>query len=124
VLARFEAIDQQVQTVSEQEAAVRGAMEEQGSGSKQILEYIGKLNDITQVIEEDSGEMRSGSREIMEESKKLEALTQEIRVGMQEMAGRAEAIDTAVREVEDLSGENKRHIEVLAGEIGKFKVGG
>jgi hypothetical protein len=28
-----------------------------------------------------------------------------------------------VRRVDDLSGENKRHIDVLAGEIGEFKTG-
>jgi methyl-accepting chemotaxis protein len=124
VIARFGAIDQNVKTVSEQEAAVRSSMEEQGSGSKQILEYISKLNDITKIIKEDSGEMRDGSREIIDESKKLETLTQEIGEGVEEMAERAKEIDTAVRQVEDLSGENKRHIEVLAEEIGKFKVEG
>ncbi|MDR1802034.1 MAG: methyl-accepting chemotaxis protein, partial [Treponema sp.] len=37
VLARFESIDTNVKTVSEQEENIRNAMEEQGQGSKQVL---------------------------------------------------------------------------------------
>jgi methyl-accepting chemotaxis protein len=124
VIERFEAIDRSVKIVSEQEEQVRSSMEEQGSGSKQILEYIGKLNDISQIIKEDSGEMRAGTREILGESKNLEQITQEINHGMQGMASGAEEINAAVQRVHDLSGENKRHIDVLVGEISKFKVEG
>ncbi|MDR0589335.1 MAG: methyl-accepting chemotaxis protein, partial [Spirochaetaceae bacterium] len=44
VLTKFEAIDRGVRTVSDQEENVRNAMEEQGQGSKQILEAVGRLN--------------------------------------------------------------------------------
>ena len=37
---RFEAIDSSVKTVAEQEGTIRNAMEEQGTGSKQILEGV------------------------------------------------------------------------------------
>jgi methyl-accepting chemotaxis protein len=122
VLERFEAIDRSVKIVSDQEEQVRGAMEEQGTGSKQILEYIGKLNDISQIIKEDSGEMRAGSREILIESKNLEGLTEEINQGMEGMATGAEQINTAVQRIHELSGNNKRHIDALVKEISKFKV--
>jgi methyl-accepting chemotaxis protein len=122
VIERFEAIDRSVKIVSDQEEQVRNSMEEQGTGSKQILEYIGKLNDISQIIKEDSGEMRAGSREILAESKNLEVLTEEITQGMQGMASGAEEINIAVQRVHDLSGENKRHIDILVDEISKFKV--
>ncbi|MDR0629174.1 MAG: methyl-accepting chemotaxis protein [Treponema sp.] len=124
VIERFEAIDRNVKVVSEQEEEVRKAMEEQGTGSKQILEYIGKLNDISQIIKEDSEEMRTGSREILAESKNLEGLTGDIDQGMEGMASGADQINTAVQRVHDLSGENKRHIDVLVNEISKFKVEG
>jgi methyl-accepting chemotaxis protein len=123
VIERFEAIDRSVKIVSDQEEWVRKSMEEQGTGSKQILEYIGKLNDISEIIKADSGEMRTGSREILSESKNLEMITKEINQGMQGMASGAEEINTAVQRVHDLSGENKRHIDVLVDEISKFKVG-
>jgi methyl-accepting chemotaxis protein len=124
VLERFEAIDRNVKTVSEQEANVRFSMEEQGTGSKQILEYISHLNEITRTIRTDCEKMRERSGDVIEESRNLEQLTKEISLNMHGMSGRADQISAAVQRVDDLSGENKRHIDVLAGEIDKFKTGG
>ncbi|MDR3139423.1 MAG: methyl-accepting chemotaxis protein [Treponema sp.] len=124
VIERFEAIDQNVKTVSEQEANIRGSMEEQGTGSKQILEYISRLNEITRIIKDDCEHMRSRSGDVVEESRNLERLTQEISLNMNGMSDRANQISAAVQRVDDLSGENKRHIDVLAGEIQKFKTTG
>jgi methyl-accepting chemotaxis protein len=50
VLKKFEAIDGGVKTVSDQEENIRNAMEEQGEGSKQILEAISQLNEATQRV--------------------------------------------------------------------------
>ncbi|MDR1127504.1 MAG: methyl-accepting chemotaxis protein [Treponema sp.] len=121
VIERFAAIDQNVRVVSEQEAEIRNSMEEQGTGSKQILEYIAVLNDITQVIKKDSGEMMSQSGEIIDESKNLERLTEEITLAMNNTSSEADEINAAVGRVNVISGENKRHIEILISEISKFK---
>ncbi|MDR0568494.1 MAG: methyl-accepting chemotaxis protein [Spirochaetaceae bacterium] len=122
VIERFEVIDLNVKIVSEQEEQVRRAMEEQGIGSQQILDYLGKLNDITNTIKQDSVSMRNGSRAILEESKSLEAITQQITSGMHEMAGGAEEINTAVSRVSSITDENKQHIDMLVSEVSKFKV--
>jgi len=50
VLNKFEAIDSGVKTVAEQEDNIRGAMEEQGAGSKHILDSAGTLNEITRQV--------------------------------------------------------------------------
>ncbi|MDR1398870.1 MAG: methyl-accepting chemotaxis protein [Treponema sp.] len=121
VIERFEAIDQNVRVVADQEADVRNAMEEQGTGSKQILEFIGTLNGITGVIEKDSGEMLVESREIIEESKRLEKLTREITVGIKEGANGVDEINTAVDRVSGVSEETKQFTEILISEISKFK---
>jgi methyl-accepting chemotaxis protein len=123
VISRFEAIDQNVKIVSQQEANIRSSMEEQGLGSKQILDYISHLNEITRTIKDDYETMRARGGDVIEESRHLEQLTREISESMNGMSGRADQISAAVRRVNDLSGENKRHIDVLAGEIGKFKTG-
>ncbi|MDR0525070.1 MAG: methyl-accepting chemotaxis protein [Spirochaetaceae bacterium] len=122
VIERFEVIDLNVKIVSEQEEQVRIAMEEQGIGSKQILEYLGKLNEISDIIKQDSAEMLNGSRAIMKESKSLEAITQQIAEGMSEMAGGAEDISAAVARVSSITDENKQHINMLIEEISKFKI--
>ncbi|MDR0562616.1 MAG: methyl-accepting chemotaxis protein [Spirochaetaceae bacterium] len=122
VIERFEIIDQNVTIVSEQEEQVRRAMEEQTLGSQKILEYLGKLNDITHVIKRDSTTMRNGSRLILEESKTLEAITQQITGGMYKIENSATDINSAVSRVSSISDENKQHIDMLVDEISKFKV--
>jgi methyl-accepting chemotaxis protein len=122
VLNKFEAIDNGVRTVSDQEENIRNAMEEQSAGSKQILEAIGQLNDATQMVKATSEEMREGSRQVIEESKSLEAVTQEISSGMNEMASGADQINVAVNRVNTISGENKENIAVLVQEVSRFKV--
>jgi methyl-accepting chemotaxis protein len=122
VLNRFEAIDTGVKTVSDQESNIRNAMEEQGAGSKQILEAIGQLNSLTQQVKGGSEEMLIGSKEVIEESKNLEMVTMDITNSMNEMAVGAEQINVAVNRVNDLSYKNRDNITVLVNEVSRFKV--
>jgi methyl-accepting chemotaxis protein len=122
VLNKFEAIDSGVKTVSDQEENIRNAMEEQGAGSKQILEAISQLNEVTQTVKESSEEMLEGSKQVIQESKNLEMATQEITNGMNEMATGADQINVAVGHVNTISGENKETIGILVREVSKFKV--
>jgi methyl-accepting chemotaxis protein len=122
VLNKFEAIDSGVRTVSDQEENIRNAMEEQGAGSKQILEAIGQLNEITRLVKDSSTRMLEGSQQVIQESKNLDMVTQEITNGMNEMATGADQINVAVNRVNTISGENKGSIDILVKEISKFKV--
>jgi methyl-accepting chemotaxis protein len=122
VLNKFEAIDNSVRTVSEQEENIRNAMEEQGVGSKQILEAMGQLNEVTLIVKTGSEDMLKGSRQVIEESKNLELVTQEISDVMKEMATGTEEINVAVNRVNGISGENKENINVLVKEVSRFKV--
>jgi methyl-accepting chemotaxis protein len=122
VLNKFEAIDGGVRTVSDQEENIRNAMEEQGAGSKQILEAIGQLNEATQMVKSSSEEMLEGSKQVIQESKNLELATQEITNGMNEMATGADQINVAVTRINTISGTNKENIDVLVREVAKFKV--
>jgi methyl-accepting chemotaxis protein len=122
VLNKFEAIDSGVKTVSDQEENIRNAMEEQSAGSKQILEAIGQLNEVTLMVKGGSEEMLEGSRQVIQESKSLELATQEITNGMNEMASGADQINVAVSRVNTISGQNRENINVLVTEVSKFKV--
>jgi methyl-accepting chemotaxis protein len=122
VLEKFEDIDGSVRTVSEQEASIRAAMEEQGEGSKQILEAVARLNEVTRNVKEGSTEMRDGSQQVIAESKNLERVTQEISDGMNEMAAGADEIGAAVSRVNDISILNRDHINTLVEAVIKFKV--
>jgi methyl-accepting chemotaxis protein len=122
VLNKFEAIDSGVRTVSDQAQNIRNAMEEQSAGSKQILDAIGNLNEVTQMVKDGSIQMLEGSEQVIHESKNLEMVTQEITNGMNEMSAGANQINVVVNRVNSISGENKESINILVGEVAKFKI--
>jgi methyl-accepting chemotaxis protein len=122
VLNKFGAIDSSVRTVSEQEENIRNAMEEQGEGSKQVLQSTGDLNEITRQVKSGSDEMLEGEKEVIEESNNLEKATQEITSGINEMASGAAEINVAVHHVNEISGKNRESIEALIKEVSWFKV--
>jgi methyl-accepting chemotaxis protein len=122
VLNKFEAIEGGVKTVSGQTENIQRAMEEQSVGSQEILEVIGQLNEITQMVKGGSDEMLEGSREVISEGKNLEMVTQEITNGMNEMASGADQINVAVNRVNEISGQNKENIDTLVREVSRFKV--
>ena len=122
VLTGFEAIDANVKIVSEQEDNIRRAMEEQGIGSKQILEGVSTVNGITRQVQNSSREMLSGANEVITESNNLEIVTQEITSGMNEMASGADQINVAVNHVNTISSKNREGIDTLIREVSRFKV--
>jgi methyl-accepting chemotaxis protein len=122
VLEKFEDIEGGITTVSNQEENIRNAMEEQSVGSKQILEAIGQLNEITRQVKRSSAEMLEGAKEIMSEGRNLEKATGEITGGMAEMAASSEQIIAAVNEVNIISGQNKEIIDNLVIAVSRFTV--
>ena len=122
VLTRFEAIDAGVKTVSDQEEHIRNAMEEQGNGSRRILETIGELNKVSQEVKSGADEMREGSQEVIRQGQNLETTTKEITGGMNEIAGSAEHINFAVGEVQIITVRNRESIDALVAAVSKFKV--
>jgi methyl-accepting chemotaxis protein len=122
VMDKFQAIDGEVRIVSEQESNIRAAMEEQSVGSKQILEAISQLHDLTQQVKQGSEEMLEGSREVINEGKNLAGATEEITNGINEIASGADYINAAIERVHLVSNNNREHIGALAGEVEKFKV--
>ncbi|MCL2293338.1 MAG: methyl-accepting chemotaxis protein, partial [Spirochaetes bacterium] len=57
VLKKFEAIDSSIKIVADQEENIRCAMEEQGHGSKQVLDGMVNVNEITRQVRSGSNEM-------------------------------------------------------------------
>jgi methyl-accepting chemotaxis protein len=122
VLKKFMAIESSVRVVAEQEDNIRGAMEEQETGSRQILDGIIEVTEITRQVKSGSNEMLEGAGEVIKESDNLEKATQEITQGMNEMAAGAEQINTAVNQVNDISDMNREGIAALIREVSRFKV--
>ncbi|GHV45467.1 methyl-accepting chemotaxis protein [Spirochaetia bacterium] len=122
VLKRFETIEQEVKTVSDQEASIRAAMEEQEIGSRHILEAVTQLNALTDLVRRGSEDMAVDGRDAMKRSDSLARITREIENGMDEMAKGAEQINIAVNRVNEISVANRDNIGALGTEVSKFKV--
>jgi len=122
VLNKFDAIDSSIETVAQQEENIRNAMEEQGQGSKQVLDGIGKVSEITKQVKSGSNEMLSGAKEVIQESQNLERVTQEITSGMNEMALGADQINSAVHQVNEITIKNREGIDSLLREVSRFKI--
>jgi methyl-accepting chemotaxis protein len=122
VLGKFEAIDSNVKIVAEQEETIRNAMKEQDIGSKQILDVISNINEITNHVNNSSDEMLEGSKEVINESGNLGKATKEITSGINEMALGAREINVAVKHVKEISAKNQMNIDILLKEVSRFKV--
>jgi methyl-accepting chemotaxis protein len=122
VLDRFGTIEQEVKIVSGQEAHIRGAMEEQETGSRHILEAVTQLNAVTELVKNASGDMTVESREVLKQSEDLKRISGEVASSMNEMNGSAEQINSVVNRVNEISQENGQNIEALNGEIARFKI--
>jgi methyl-accepting chemotaxis protein len=122
VLSKFEAIDTSVKTVSQQEDIIRNAMEEQGQGSKQILEGVGEINEITRQVKGDSRQMLEEAKDVIKESENLERATYEITTGMEEMTVGADHINVSVNQVNEIGYKNREAIDTLMKEVSRFRV--
>ena len=119
---KFNAIFNLAEQVKEMSARLTAAMREQENGSKEVLIAIKNINTVTTEVQAGSEEMLKGGEGVAEEMRKLDDLTRVITESMNEMASGAVQINNAVQEVNEITQKNKRSIESLSKEVGKFKV--
>ena len=122
VQERFQAIEREVRTVSEQETQIRNAMEEQGTGSRQILEAVNQLNNITSQVRQSSSDMTSESKEVLGQSSELKRITEEVANDVDEMTQNADEIYSAFSRVQDITAANNNNISAINTGIKQFKV--
>ena len=119
---KFNAIFNLAEQVKDMSNRLTEAMQEQENGSKEVLTAIKSINTVTVEVQAGSEEMLKGGEGVAEEMQKLDDLTRVITESMNEMASGAVQINNAVQEVNEITQKNKRSIESLAEEVGKFKV--
>ncbi|MGP1577343.1 MAG: methyl-accepting chemotaxis protein [Treponema sp.] len=122
VEAKFNVIFTLAEQVKEMSARLTESMREQENGSKEVLIAIKSINTVTTEVQAGSQEMLKGGEGVAEEMQKLDGLTRIITESMNEMASGAVQINNAVQEVSEITQKNKRSIQNLAEEVGKFKV--
>ncbi|UYT07068.1 methyl-accepting chemotaxis protein [Treponema denticola] len=112
-------LSEQVKTMSQN---VMNAMREQENGSREVLTAIRDINIVTNQVNDGSAEMLKGGENVAIEMQKLDALTRVITDSMNEMAAGAVQISNAVQDVSEITQKDKRSIDSLSTEVGKFKV--
>ena len=119
---KFNAIFTLAEQVKDMSNRLTESMREQENGSKEVLIAIKSINTVTVEVQAGSEEMLKGGEGVAEEMQKLDNLTRVITESMNEMASGAVQINNAVQEVSEITQKNKRSIEALSAEVGKFKV--
>ena len=122
VLERFNNMGKEVEIVSNQETQIRNAMQEQETGSQQILEAITRLKSATDEVRNASSDMSQTSKEVLQNSTKLKAISNDVAGGMDDITESADMITSAVSRVTEISEDNKEHISKLSSDITLFKV--
>ena len=97
-------------------------MNEQKTGSKQIIEALKALNDSTTEVHSASHEMSEGNSLILEQVQKLKSCTTEIENCMNEMFESARKIDTSGAQLVNVSGKVGKTIEAMSNQIDQFEV--
>ncbi|MGP1438055.1 MAG: methyl-accepting chemotaxis protein [Treponema sp.] len=98
------------------------AMQEQETGSHEVLNSVDNINNVTHEVELSATEMFKSSKLVSNEMQKLHNLTRVIKDSMEEMAQGASQINNATNEVREITEKNNISIMNLVREVGKFKV--
>ena len=114
----FELSDQ-VKNVS---GKLMDVMREQECGGNEVLSAMKTINSVTAEVQAGSKEMLKGGEGVASEMRKLDEMTRMIRDSMNEMAAATVQISTAVQEASAVSQKNKRSVDTLVYEVGKFKI--
>jgi methyl-accepting chemotaxis protein len=122
VLERMNTMEQEVQTVSEQETQIRSAMTEQGEGSREIMEAVTQLNSATDMVQKTYVEVTDGSRDILIQSNELKQITTDAAISMDEMSTNIDEIASTIARVQEISDENKENIDSVSAEVARFRV--
>jgi methyl-accepting chemotaxis protein len=120
VLARFDAIDAGVKTVSEHEQNILNTMKEQDTSRKQILQDINCLKEISVSVRNGSLEMMASGNALVRQAEEYIKTGKETAGGINEITEGVNQINKAVSHVNDMSTENKSNFEVLKKEMEKF----
>jgi methyl-accepting chemotaxis protein len=124
IQAQFELIFNLANTVKMQEMQIMSAMQEQDSGSAQVLEAMKEINNITYSVKQNSEEILTGSKEINIEMAKLADGTSTINDSMADMNQKTDSIVTNIENIKQAAALNLEATTKLQTESSKFKIYG
>ncbi|MCR5613404.1 methyl-accepting chemotaxis protein [Treponema sp.] len=118
----FASVAQSINATSQIISQIKSAMEEQQTGSKQIIDALASMNESTVQVKSASEEMTEGNKHILAEVAKLKEATETITGSVQEMHNGATRINETGSELRTISTKVTDSIRQIGDEIGLFKV--
>jgi methyl-accepting chemotaxis protein len=120
--AAFSVVAQKIASTDSMVHQVSRAMTEQGEGSRQVLEALRDMNEISTQVRSASSEMSAGNKAVLDEMSRLSEAAFEVKSRVDAMAEGAAAIEADVGTVEKMAADTRATIERLESSIGRFKV--
>lgn len=118
----FSVIYELAESVQDQETVILQAMEEQSSGSEQVLIAMQSINEVTTAVRNGSSSMMEGSKEIAIEMEKLSDITHQITDSMNKVYDSTSSIAQSLRVVDDSTTQNEAVLANLSQKVSIFKV--
>ncbi|MGL1894217.1 MAG: methyl-accepting chemotaxis protein [Spirochaetaceae bacterium] len=116
----FKVIQSLIKTVSERDDEVRDAMSIQRKESRQVLESLGTMSQITQTVLGGANEIKIGSNLVLDEVLNLKEITAKSSSSISDITTSTEEINMAVENVTEMSLRNREMVKKIAEEMEYF----
>ena len=118
----FNSVTTKISVTDQLVRQIKAAMEEQQTGSRQIIGVLQSMNDSTARVRTASSEMSVGNQAILEEVKHLQQTTDGMLRSMDEMSAGARKINETGSSLSGISAKMKDSITEIGMQIDKFSV--
>ncbi len=118
----FDSVVAKISSVTALVSEINLAMLEQSGGSRQVLEALQDIENITIQIRDGAVEMNTGTESILKETMRLSGLSQSVQDRSGSIAKAVDAINSAAAKIVQSSALNKDAIDVLVDITSKFKL--
>ncbi len=118
----FSAMSEDINQTDTLVLQIKGAMDEQQEGSKQIVNVLKTMNDNTIDVRNASKEMTKGNQAILVEIENLRDATHTIRSSMDKISASADKIQETSSELSEISGTVHKSVDKIGSQIDLFKV--
>lgn len=122
VETQFQEIFDRTAAVKSQSAVIKNAMEEQSTGSGEVLTAIHQINEITENVRNESGEMFEGSKNIMKEMEILSDGIRNITSNMNEIIEYTKQITEGIKNQIAHSARTSKHLARMKADTANIKI--
>ena len=117
----FQVIEQMTTKVGRMSEEVSSAMAEQSSGTRQLLDSLKDMNEITENVKGGADEIKNGSALVMKEYLQLKNSSTLNSSHISDISSRIDEIDQAVENVISLSSANKQMVDSITEQMALFQ---